>query len=159
MSETAIREQIKAILSGVSGVGVVHDYQRWAKDWAQFLNLFRDADERINTWIFYRVRTPEKWLTNIKYWRVHEYLIRGIFGLKDEDATELIFQKIIEDICDAFRIDDTLNNTCETIVPEFGSLEGRGGIQVDLIETRRFGSVFCHYCELRLGAQVTEVRA
>ncbi len=153
-----IREQYKAILSGVSGIGVVHDYERWAADWNKFLELYKDQDGRINGWITTRTATPEKWLTNIKYLRVYELTTRGIYGLKDEDATELIFQDLIESICDAFRNNTTLNNTCETIAPEFGSLAGRSGIQVEIVEPRSFGSVLCHYCELRLGAQVTEVR-
>ena len=158
MALSDIREQIKAILSGVDGIGIVHDYVRWSSDWKKFLDLYKDADGKINGWHITRTATPEKWLTNIEYIRVYEWLIRGIYGLKDEDATEILFQNIIEDICTAFRNKDTLNDTCETVAPEFGSLSGRAGIQVEVVEPRRFGGVLCHYCKLRLGAQVTETR-
>ena len=43
MSEVLIRAQTKSILSGVTGISNVHDYQRWAKDWAKFLNLFKEV--------------------------------------------------------------------------------------------------------------------
>ena len=32
MSLTDSREQIKVILAGVDGIGVIHDYERWAAD-------------------------------------------------------------------------------------------------------------------------------
>jgi len=160
MSLTAIREQIKTILSGVSGIGVVHNYQRVTTgDWGKFLNQFQDPDGRINTWIITRTATPERWLTNRKYIRVYEFLIRGQYGLEDNEATELRFQDLIEHACDAFRNKSTLNGACETIAPEFGSLSGLAGLQVKLVEDRRFGGVLCHYCELKLGAQVTETRS
>jgi len=158
MSEATIRTQIKTILSGVPGIGVVHEYQRWARDWTKFLNQFQDADGRINTWMFSRTVTPEKWLSNVEYIRVYEYVIRGMYGLKDGDATELIFQGVVDRICAAFRDKATLNDACETIVPEFGSLAGRAGIQVETVDVRTFGIVLCHYAELKLGAQVTEAR-
>ena len=154
-----IREQVKAILSGVSGIGVVHDYERWEDTWQKFLEHYKDPDEKINGWTITRNATPEKWLTNVEYIRVYELVIRGIYGLKDENATELVFQDLIEDICTAFRNKDTLNDTCETIAPELGSLSGHAGVQVVLVENRMFGNVLCHYCELKLGAQVTEMRS
>jgi hypothetical protein len=159
MSESAIREQIKTILSGVDGIGVVHDYQRWAATWEKFLDHFKvEATGTINGWMFSRTATPERWLTNVKYIRVYEWLIRGVYGLKDEDATETTFQALIEAVCDAFRSEDTLNGTCETTNPEFGSLAGLSGVQVALVENRSFGGMLCHYCELRLGTQVVETR-
>jgi hypothetical protein len=159
MSEESIREQIKATLSAVDGIGVVHDYQRWAATWEKFLNLFRDADNKINGWMISRARTPERWLSNIQFLRVYEYTIRGVYALSDADASELVFQGLIEDICSAFRNEDTLNETCETTNPEFGSLSGLSGVQVEVVEPRLFGTVLCHYTELRLAAQTTEDRS
>lgn len=162
MSLTAIREQIKTILSGVSGIGVVHDYERFSNDWKKYLSLFTVEDDngekRINGCTFTRVATPEKWLTNVEYLRVYEFDFHGIYSLKDSDATELVFQSTIENVCDAFRAKPTLNGTCETITPEFGALSGRSGMQVETIENRKFGVTLAHYFKLRLGAQTTETR-
>jgi len=66
---------------------------------------------------------------------------------------------LIEEVCHDFRTKDTLNGTCETTNPEFGSLAGLSGVQVALVENRTFGGTLCHYCKLRLGAQVTETRS
>jgi len=163
MALADIREQIKAILSAAEGVGRVHDYDRWAADWKKMLALFKHTDsegaEKINGWLITRTKTPERWLTNIKYLRVYEWLIRGVYGLKDSQATELVFQDTIENICGAFRTNNTLNNTCETIAPEFGSFAGLSGVQVQIAEVRMFSGVLCHYCELGLGVQVKEARS
>ena len=163
MALADIREQIKTIISATEGVGRVHDYDRWAADWKKMLELFKHTDaegnEKINGWVFTRTKTPERWLTNIKYLRVYEWLIRGVYGLQDDQATELIYQNIIENICGSFRTNNTLNGTCETIAPEFGSFNGLAGVQVQLVEVRMFAGVLCHYCELGLGVQVAEVRS
>lgn len=163
MGYEEIREQTAAILASVEGMGVVHQYQRWAKSWEKFLDLFSVKDDagvgRINGWMITRAATPEKWLTNVNYLRVYELVMYGFYGLKDAAASELVFQNLIEEACASFRENDTLNGTCETIAPEFGALAGRAGVQVEIVEPRMFGNTLCHYCKLRLGAQITGVRS
>ena len=155
MSKLAdIREQIKVMLQGAPGIGIVPEYERLATDYNKMLALFKDADGRINGWTITRDETPERWITNVDYERVFEMVIRGYMGLQDAEATEIIFQDLVENISSAFRVSDTLSGTCETINPEFGKMAGRSGIQVIIVEPRLFGSVLCHHCELRLGAQI-----
>ena len=153
MSLTTIRNQIATTLGNVSGIGTIHKYDRWSADWTTFLNLFKDTNNKINGWMITRTGAPERWQSISDYERVHEFMIRGIYGLKDADASEHTFQALIEDICTAFRSDDTLNGTCDTTSPDFGSLKGASSVQVALTENRMFGTVLCHYCELRLAAQ------
>jgi len=145
-----IREQIKAILSGVEGIGVVHDYERWASEWGKFLDLFRveddDGEKRINGWTITRRKTPAKTESSTHDSRVHTFRIMGIYGLKDRDASEIVFQDLIEDICAAFRAKYQLNNTADNTEP----------VQVDLVENRKFGTVLCHYCELTLAVEEYE---
>ncbi len=143
MSLVAISERIKTILSATAGVGVVHDYERWAADWTTYLDLFSVEDEtgkRINGWEFMRKKTPAATESVTHDERNHTFLIRGLYGLKDSDASELVFQQIIEDICASFRSNFQLNSTAENTEP----------VQVDLVENRIFGNVLCHYCELKL---------
>lgn len=159
MSEAAIREQMAVILGAVEGIGVVHQYQRWAATWEKFLDLFKDPDGVINGWCITRTSTTEHWITNIKYERVLEFVIRGYYGVNDAKASEISFQQIIEDICEAFRCNDTLNGTCETIAPQFGPLNGMAGVQVRIVDARFFGGVLCHFCELAIGIQITGLRS
>lgn len=156
MTLDAIREQVKTIMAAVDGIGVVHGYQRWAADWAAFLNLFKTPEGKINGWMITRESTPEQLLDPAEYERVYGLKIIGIYGLNDSDGSELVFQSLVESICDAFRSDYNLNGTCETTSPDFGPMAGVSGIQVQTVENRVFGNVLCHYCELGLGVQVIE---
>lgn len=145
-----IREQIAAILGAVEGMGVVHQYQRWSKDYSKFLDFFTvtDADEvkRVNGCIITRKSTVSKADGFGKDEDMHTFLIRFYRGLKDDQATELTFQAILEEARDAFRANETLNDTCDTVFP----VEGKAGLQIDNVDIRIFGSVLCHFGECTL---------
>jgi len=143
MSLTDIREQIKSILAGIDGIGAVHDYERWSKDWNKFLDHYKSPDGRINGWSITRDRTSEECDTSSHHTRIHHFTIRGFYGLKDSEASELTFQGLIEDICEAFRSKYQLNETVNDNSP----------IQVEAVEPRMFGGVLCHFCELSLTAE------
>lgn len=143
MSLSDIRDQIKTILAGVDGIGVIHDYERWAADWGKFLDRYKDAAGKINGWTITRTKTPENSDTASHVTRIHHFTIRGVYGLKDEDASELTFQDLIESICAAFRAKYRLNDTAANTEP----------VQVEVVENRMFGTVLCHYCELTVTAE------
>lgn len=147
MSLEAIREQIVTILSSVDGVENVHQYQRWASTWEKFLDHFKDeATGKINGWTISREKTPAICESTTHDNRSHNFRIRGYYGLKDEDGSEIVFQDLIEDICAAFRIKYQLNNTASNTEP----------VQVEIVDLRMFGTVLCHYCELLLIAEEYE---
>lgn len=146
MSLSLIRNEIKLILSGVSGVGTkVHDYERYAKTWEEYLAFFK-TDGLIKGWTITRTATPELKSTTTTNMRTHTFLIRGYFSLDDSAATEITFQNIIEAIATAFRIKPTLNDKAFDCDP----------LQVDIVGNVMFGSVLCHFCELRLLVQEEE---
>ena len=155
MSLADIREQIKVLLSGVSGIGIVHDYERWAAEWPKFLDLYKvEATGKLNGWTISRKKTPKSLLAKGGIsTRTHHIMIRGIYGLKDSDASELVFQEIIEAIVAEFAKHDTLNATCFTCSATDNAPGDEDGIQVDLVENRSFGGVLCHYAELSLFVQ------
>lgn len=160
MGLAEIRDQIKTILETATGIddtdleiGPVYGYFRWVASWDKFKELFQDDNDKINGWIISRKATPEKLLTVGQNIRAHEWIIIGIYGVNDEDATELKFQDLIEGICLKFRAEKNLNDTCDKTYPEFGSMAGLGNIQVDVVGYKKFYGVLCHYCELRLGTQ------
>lgn len=166
MSESAIKEQIKLILSTSTGAnntnlkpGRIHDYRRWANNWDDYLDLFKDQDDKVNAWIISRVSCAEKMLTMPSENLVAiEWNIYGIYGLNDSLASEIDFQDLIDGIRAKFRINRNLNSTCDTIRPEWGPMAGLYGIQSPLIGYARFGGVLCHYTELKLGTQHRESR-
>jgi len=150
MSLAAIREQIKVIMQSVPGIGIVHDYERWSNDWNKFLDRYKDVDGRINGCTFAREKRPKTQATIGETEKAHIFVIRRIMGLKDSEATGIIFDDHIEVLGDAFDDFDTLNNTCRTINPDWGPMTDAVGLQVEIIEPRMFGGILCHYAELRL---------
>ena len=142
MDESGIRTAIYTTLSGVTNIGKVYDYDRWAADWATFINLFKTTISgmpQIRGWEISRTGPVPNDTTSV---RSHTYTIRGYMSLDDSAATEKTFNALIEAIYDAFLAAPDLN---------YAAL-GHDGIQVDVIEARMFGSVLCHYTELRLVA-------
>jgi hypothetical protein len=146
MSESMIRQQIYTIISGVPGVGKVYDYERWSVDWTKFVTLFQDpASGRILGWEMSRVAVESQFLSRVEEETTHRFVIKGYLGLKDADATEKMFNGLIEAIRAAFRGNVTLNGAAELATP----------LTAPIIDVRTFGSVLCHYGELHLA--VTEI--
>lgn len=140
MSLTAIRTDIKTIVESVTGIGTVHEYLRWSNTYDSFLNLFKDASDKINGCMITRFKTGEDAagggrMSN----RDYGIKIICLYGLKDSDASELIFQDtIVEGICTALKNYKTINNRAATL----------GLPQVEIVEPRKFGNVLCHYAEI-----------
>jgi len=112
-------------------------------DLKQFLDLYKTTGNKIHAWTITRVKTEEETETGSHTSRIHYFRIRGLYGLKDEDETELTFQSLIESICAAFRSNYGLG----------GQAADNSPVHVDLVETRMFGNVLCHYAELSLTAE------
>lgn len=138
MTLAAVRDQIKTVLEGVSGVGKVHDYERHAKDWSAFFTLFLDADNKINGWEVSRYATPSAAAGRGVFERRHNFRLRGYYGLSDSAASEKTFQDLVEAVVTALQADQRLG----------GTTWKSGPVQVAAVEPRIFGSVLCHYAEL-----------
>lgn len=146
MSEALIRTEIAGLLGSVTNIGKVYDYERWAADWAVFINLFKtriNNVDQIRGWEIGRKAAPAEYDSNNEETTRHQFFIKGYLGVKDSDATEKTFNTLIEAIRTKFRFNFKMNGTCELVGP----------VSVDLIDTRTFGSVLCHYCELSLPVQ------
>lgn len=140
MSESTIRTEIKNIISGVTDIGVVHDYERWASTDAGFIDLFRTTIGGVNQirgWVISR-KTPAGEENNEI--RTHTFVIRGYMGLVDANATEKTFTALIEAACAAFRANPKLNDTAAS--SEY--------ITVNAVEQRMYGTDICHFTELAL---------
>lgn len=156
-----ISTQIKNLFSGVTGIGQVHEYLRWAVNDKDF-QTWAVTSQHVNVWQISRLTTEERWLTTGEFCRAHLFAIYGAYGSRDSDASEQTFQTLVERIAGRFRTDAarTLNETVETIAPSSGDVSGQsmdagaiGGVQVTTIEHRMLRDHLVHWCELRLGVQ------
>jgi hypothetical protein len=139
VTESGIRTAIYNLLAAVTDIGKVYDYERWAADWATFINLFKttiSGTPQIRGWEIGRRAVKED---NMPV-RSHIYVIRGYMGINDAAATEKTFNALIEAIAAKFRDGQPLS----------GAALGHDFIQAELIDARMFGAVLCHYCELSL---------
>lgn len=142
---STIRDQIKTILSGVTGIGVVHNRRRWTRELTALKTLFGKND-KINGWTIHRFATPEGRDTIGETVRQYQFLIEGYYSFNDDGseaaASQILLDTLIEGICDAFRPRPTLNDTAFTFEP----------VQVETVEERMFAGILCHYVRLRITA-------
>lgn len=154
-----IRAAILAKLQGVSGVGKVHDYERFAAREADFQALYKyevsSGVYRILGWHFYREATREVDLNNGEVRLLHAWRIQGFMGFDDADASGKLFDDLIETIRAAFRTDRTLGGLVDDI-KDMNQEEGPAGVQVDAIEPVMFAGALCHRARLSLLTETTE---
>ena len=152
-----ITAAIKAKLETVVGVGVVHDYERYAVRESQFRELFKSGNEILGGF-FYRETTQELDGDTGEVRVIHSWKFFWFKGLEDKSATSKAFQALIETIRAAFRIDPTLGGVIEdnkNMAQTFGPV----GLQVDAIETVNFVDVLCHRARLSLLTETTEPKS
>ncbi len=134
-----IRTQIKTILEGVAGIGIVHDYQRWDVEAEGFQTLYVSGG-RIHVWAVTREQSTEAAEAQQQHVRTHRVRITGVYSLDDSDATEKTFSDLMETVCDALRRNNSLN----------GSAESSGPPQVTRDGHARFAGTLCHFGEITL---------
>jgi hypothetical protein len=130
-------------------VGVVHGRSRLSTNWRQYIERFKDATSgRIQGAEITRTGFSEHRAT--AFFRHHQFVIRVFLGFQDEAATEEIFQPLIDEICEKFR----LAAPGASWVYGDGDNPENSPAQAPVIDERMFGDVLCHYAEIRLS--VTE---
>jgi hypothetical protein len=149
MSTSTIRAAIAATISGISGIGLVHEFERYSKRQSDFVEFFTEGRKLLG-WIVQRRGTEER-AAAVDYNRVIDrWEITGFMALEDAAQTELTFNTKIDEIRDAFRSDETIGGVVESI-----QVNGLYGVQVDGIEPVMFGATLCHRARLSLSTVTT----
>lgn len=144
MSLSGVRDALKTLVEGVTGIGVVHDYERHAKDWATYLGFYKKAGTSvINGWQITRRATREEEHAAQQTYRFHTFIINGFYSLDDSAASEKTFQDLVESICTAVREDADLGGAAFHVTPP----------TVTVVEQRMFGDVLVHFCEINVQAE------
>lgn len=104
MSLAIIRTEIKTVLEGVSGIGMVYDYIRHAPKESIWKVLFTTSLNRLHTWQITRTGVKDDWLTTCENGiRRHSFQVLGYYSLKDDDASENTFQDLTDSVMTALR--------------------------------------------------------
>ncbi len=144
----AILADIKTNLEAITDIGIVHDYYRYVANPTKFVTLFSytptGGSKHIRGWEITRIRAPEH--KRGAYFRHHIFKLTGYLGLKDTDATDKIFQALIDAVCEKFR---TASDGATWYYLD-GDNSDNSPCQVEIIEPRMFGETLCHYAEIIL---------
>lgn len=139
-----IREAIAAKIEGVADAGIVQRHERWAQRQDKFRARY-EQDSKIKGWFVRRIRRRARVLTYAVNEVQHSWVIRGFRSFNDESASEIEFDRLIENIVEAFRADDTLGGTVITCTTPQAA-----GLQLNESAPVMFAGVLCHGAELEL---------
>lgn len=146
-----IRDAIVALHAGVASVGAVHAYERYSNVEDKFRQFFVVSPggaqpKQIRGWWWRRVATREAQVSTGSTVNVHTWQCRGYMALADDQASELLFDQLVEDVRAAFRAAPTLGGVCHQ-----NPLEGdEDGVQVLEMAPVLFCGVLCHSVTLQL---------
>lgn len=147
-TEATIRAAVKTRLEAVIGIGRVHDYERWASDWSKYLDLFKTTignTEQIRGWTIACESFGNKQEAYQLHRKNYEFVIRGYLGLDDSAATGrtaiALAEDVIEELEQYVKLDGAL---------EVGTYAAGGLPRLAVLQPRMYGSVLCHYIEIRL---------
>lgn len=145
-----IREALVTQMSGVAGIGLVHDRERYVREEGKFRELFvctpAGEDPQVRGWWLRRTATQESTVSTGTVMVVHTWQWRGYMTFNDADESELRFDELIEAYREVVRADPTLGGVCQA-----NSLEdGEDGVQVIDAGPVMFCNVLCHSALLQL---------
>lgn len=116
MAYAAIRDYLKAQLLTVSGIGQVHDYTRLNRFYEDAKNRLV-SNGKVSAWTIVKGQERRDWHgANIQV-VTHRIGLVGVYGLKDDSATEKTFLALVEAVVNKLRQDYNLGGACLTTDP------------------------------------------
>ena len=154
MSDVAtIRAAIKAKMQSVADIGKVNDYERYLDQKSKLDDLFVakiDGQDQLRGWYIQRVSYSEV-LVDTDRWSISTtWRIRGFMALKDDNATEKVWDDLIDALADAFRADFDLGHAVFSCTDADSR---QTGLQLIKQEAVMFANVLCHSADCRLITQ------
>lgn len=136
-----------AVVRSVPDVGVVHDYERYAADTQALRNLYTvtiAGQPQVRGWFVQRWKTIDQKAAAKAAFDRSTWRIVGFMGLKDEDASELVFMGLVESIRDALRADLTLGGV---VMPPERDEHAGPAVECGPV---LFAGMLCHRAEIHL---------
>lgn len=144
-----VRAAVHGVVAGVSGIGVVHDYERFASGSDDFKALYYSATHaQIRGWNLRRVARAEASNARGRHMVTARWQIRGYLALDDSAASEKTFDSLVEDVIDAFRADDTLGGVVDTCI-----VGDAAGAQLEEAGPVMLAGALCHGARLALATR------
>ena len=146
MTEATVRARLDTVVSAVSGIQNVYDYERHTANWSAMLDLFKTSADKWHGWTISCQSIAQQWheISADNILRTYTYKIRGYYAFDDSAGSEKVFMVIVEDVLEALDADSTLQGATYLLVP---------ASQLTIYEPRFFGGVLCHYAEITMEVQ------
>lgn len=141
-----IRNAIAAKIAAVPDSGKVHSYERFAKGEKDFRALYEHGGQ-VRGWNIRRLTKAETSPALGTYNVLNKWRISGFISLDDAGQSEIVFDNLVEAVCDAFRTDETLGGLIAGTVMDNPNVSG---IQVEDSGPVMFAGVLCHSARLVL---------
>lgn len=142
-----LRAAIVAKLTGIAGIGVVHDRERYAVGMDQLKAMYVPVGEQqLRGWFVRRLGIHEVAAGPRQRVQTITWRIQGVMALDDAASSEIAFDNLIETIGDTFRADPTLGGLVLTPKPE----DDDAGVQVVDSGPVMFAGVLCHAARLAI---------
>ena len=149
MSRTLFDElaALVAVVSSVPDVGVVHNFERYAAEAATLRAHYTTTvagQDQIRGWFVQRWKTIDQKAAQKASFDRSTWRIVGFMGLSDADASELVFQGLVEAIRDALRADLTLGGV---VMPPERDEHAGPAVECGPV---LFAGMLCHRAEIHL---------
>lgn len=138
-SWTTIRNQLKTIVEGVSGIQIVHGFPRIdsTNNAARWLKMFQTT-KRVDAWTILRTGALTTMITNCEVEVRHQVVIRGLYSHDDFNESQDAFDDRVDAIMLALYPNLTLGANATHQGPAVLSLE----------ELRYASDTLVHYAEI-----------
>ncbi len=143
-----LRDALVARINTVANIGLVHNRERYSSNWTDYLAQFAStisSQKQVRGWWVTWDGIPAAWEDGSAFGRIAEqyvFTVRGVQGMDDSANTEGTFGDLIEAVKAAIRNQASLSVAG---VESYSII-----VTVPTLELRQFGSVLCHYAELRV---------
>jgi len=139
-----IRAAIRDRMLTVPGLGIVHAYERYAKQEKAFADLYLHDDDagnkRLLGWHIRRVATREFAYSSLQNRVEFDFVLRGWMALEDGRQTEILMDGLVEQLRAAWRGDPSLNGLFNAPIPDGQPV----GLQLVESQPYMMGGVLCH---------------
>ena len=148
------RAALVATLAAVPGIGAVHDRERYATQAATLRALYvvqTDDGEQLHGWyvrrLAFRVERNGAGLKRV----FTTWQLRGFMALRDESASEIVFDAVIDAVRAAVDADPTLGGAVQSTL-----FEREVGPQLTASGPVMFAGVLCHAADMTLTTETLE---
>lgn len=150
-----IRDAIAGRIAALSTtIGQVYTRERYAAKWDDYLTDFLTtvgSVDQIRAWWVTWAGIPDTSIDGQRFGSAADtfrFVVRGVLGLQDQNATERTFHDLVETVTSQIR--NVLTFGVASVMPF--SVQAI----VPTLELRQFGDVLCHYCEIIVDCTVIQ---